>query len=140
MARPSTCPGPLAQSLSEATMAQTFSVPTHPYYPQDADIPDYVPNSGSVVELMLRFGSLLSITILTALWIATRFNPKLVLSDKLVLGWFVLCKSWKAWWCLTLLDLAIFADMLAQAERFTAFSRVCVPGGRERHLDLAHEN
>lgn len=74
-------------------MAQTFSVPSHPYYPLDADIADYVPNAGSVVELMVRFGSLLGITIFTALWVATQHNPKLRLSDKLIFGWFVLCES-----------------------------------------------
>ncbi|KAK7733889.1 hypothetical protein SLS53_008039 [Cytospora paraplurivora] len=71
-------------------MAQTFSVPAHAYYPRDAYIPDYVPNASSVAELIVRFGSLLGITIFTALWIATRFNPRLGLTDKLVFGWFVL--------------------------------------------------
>lgn len=72
-------------------MAQTFSVPAHPYYPQDAEIPDYAPNASSVTELMVRFGSLLGITIFTAVSVATRFNPKLRLLEKFVLGWFVLC-------------------------------------------------
>lgn len=71
---------------------QTFSIPTHPYYPQDAYIPDYVPNTSSLVELMIQFGSLLAITIFTALWFATKLNPRLTLVDKFVLGWFTLCK------------------------------------------------
>ncbi|KUI60758.1 3-beta-hydroxysteroid-Delta(8),Delta(7)-isomerase [Cytospora mali] len=72
-------------------MAQTFSISEHPYYPQYAEIPDYVPNTSSVIELMMRFGCFLTITIVTALWIATRFNANLRLFDKLVFGWFVLC-------------------------------------------------
>lgn len=64
----------------------------HPYYPQDAHIPGYTPNTSSLNELLVRFAGLLSITILTALWLATRLNPKLSVAEKFVLGWFVLCE------------------------------------------------
>lgn len=74
-------------------MVQTFSVPGHPYFPPDADIPHYIPNASPVQELLVRFASLLGITIFTALWLATRFNPHMRSSDKFVLGWFILCKS-----------------------------------------------
>lgn len=74
-------------------MVQTFSVPGHPYFPPDADIPHYIPNASSLNELIVRFASLLSITIFTALWLATRFNSQLTRGDKFVLGWFVLCES-----------------------------------------------
>lgn len=74
-------------------MVQTFSVPGHPYFPPDADIPHYIPNASSVQELLVRFASLLGITIFTALWLATRFNPQMRLSEKFVFGWFILCKS-----------------------------------------------
>lgn len=74
-------------------MVQTFSVPGHPYFPPDADIPHYIPNASSLNELLVRFASLLSITIFTALWLATRFNSRLTRGDKFVLGWFVLCES-----------------------------------------------
>ncbi|ROW12487.1 hypothetical protein VMCG_00719 [Cytospora schulzeri] len=84
-------PSSLIDIETEPETDQTLAVPPHPYHPQDADIPDYIPNASSVAELMVRFGSLLGITILTAVWIATKFNPKLKLSDKSVLGWFVLC-------------------------------------------------
>lgn len=80
-----------ASSLDESEIAQTLTQPAHPYYPQDAEIPGYIPNASSVTELMVRFGSLLGIAILTAIWIASRFNPKLRLPEKFVLGWFVLC-------------------------------------------------
>ncbi|KAF3770513.1 Emopamil-binding protein [Cryphonectria parasitica EP155] len=74
-------------------MAQVFGIPPHPYYPQDAHIPNYVPNTSSLIELLVRLASLLSITVFTALWLATRFNPRLSLVDKTVFGWFVLCGS-----------------------------------------------
>lgn len=74
-------------------MVQTFSVPAHPYFPPDAEIPHYIPNASSVHELLVRFASLLCITIFTALWLATRLNPHMRSSDKLILGWSVLCKS-----------------------------------------------
>lgn len=73
-------------------MAQVFVVSPHPYYPQDAQIPEYAPNTSSLSELLVRFGGVLSITISTALWLAARLNPRLSLADKLLLGWFVLCK------------------------------------------------
>ncbi|ROV95054.1 hypothetical protein VPNG_09478 [Cytospora leucostoma] len=67
-------------------MGQTNSVQAHSYYPRDAYIPDYVANVSSVPQLMASFGGLLGITISTALWVATRFNPRLGLTDKLVFG------------------------------------------------------
>lgn len=72
---------------------QTFAVSTHPYYPLNAHIPDYSANVSSVDELLLRFGSLLSLSIFTALWLASKWNPKLTTGDRLVAGWYVLCKS-----------------------------------------------
>ncbi|KAJ4392127.1 hypothetical protein N0V93_005749 [Gnomoniopsis smithogilvyi] len=72
-------------------MAQPPSSSPHPYYPENARIPGYVPNSSSVSELIIRFGSGLSITIITAVWLATRFNPRLSRADRSVLAWFVLC-------------------------------------------------
>ena len=73
-------------------MVKTFSVRGYLYFPPDADIPHYIPNASSLNELLVRFASLLSITIFTALWLAARFNPQLRPYDKFVLGWFVLCE------------------------------------------------
>lgn len=73
-------------------MAQQSALPPHPYYPENAHIPGYVPNTSSLTELLVRSGSILSITIITAVWLATRFNPRLSLADRFVLGWFVQCK------------------------------------------------
>lgn len=74
-------------------MVQTFSVPAHPYFPPDADVLHYIPNASSLNELLARFASLLSITIFTALWLATRCNAHMRPSEKFILGWFVLCES-----------------------------------------------
>lgn len=75
-----------------AAMTQTFGIEPHPYYPEDAYIPGYVPNESALGELLLRSGAVLSITIITAVWLATSFNRRLSLADKFIFGWFVLCK------------------------------------------------
>ncbi|KAK7726520.1 hypothetical protein SLS63_007681 [Diaporthe eres] len=54
------------------------------------NVPHYIPNASSLNELLVRFASLLSITIFTALWLATRFNANMRPSDKLIFGYFVL--------------------------------------------------
>lgn len=71
---------------------QTFAVPTHPYYPLNARIPDYVPNINTITQLSVQFASLLALTIFTALWLATRWNPRLTKGDQVITGWYVLCK------------------------------------------------
>lgn len=64
----------------------------HPYYPQDAHIQGYVPNTSSLGELAVQFAGLLTLTVVTAVWLATRLNPRLSLAERSVLGWFVLCQ------------------------------------------------
>lgn len=73
-------------------MAQAFADASHPYFPQNAQIPTYVPNTSSLGELLVRSGSILSVTIITAVWVACRFSPRLPLADKFVYGWFILCE------------------------------------------------
>lgn len=75
-----------------AAMAQAFAYGSHPYDPQNAHIPGYAPNTSSLSELLVRSGGILSVSIITAVWLATRFNPRLSLADKSVLSWFLLCK------------------------------------------------
>lgn len=70
---------------------QTFVVPTHPYYPLDAHIPDYAANVSSLTELSVQFATLLALTIATALWLATRCNPNLPAGDQFIIGWYTLC-------------------------------------------------
>lgn len=74
-------------------MAQIFSTSSHPYYPQDANIPGYLPNTSSLSDLSYRFAGLLGLTVLTAVLLATSLNPKLSRTEKSILGWFVLCTS-----------------------------------------------
>lgn len=71
---------------------QTFAVPIHPYYPWNAHIPDYVANTNSVAELLVRFAGLLILSIFTALWLATRCNPPMTAGDKAITGWYILCQ------------------------------------------------
>lgn len=71
---------------------QTFILPTHPYYPPNAHIPDYVANVSSVAELLVRFGTLLALSILPPLWLASRWNPRLTTSDQAITAWFILCE------------------------------------------------
>lgn len=107
-------------------MVQTFSVPGHPYFPPDADIPHYIPNASPVQELLVRFASLLGITIFTALWLATRFNPHMRSSDKFVLGWFILCGSlhcfFEGYFVLNHAHLASSNDLFAQLWKEYALS------------------
>lgn len=74
-----------------AVTAKMFASP-HPYYPRSARIQGYAPNTLSLGDLAIRFAGLLTITIVTAVWLARRLNPRLSLAEKSVLGWFVLCK------------------------------------------------
>ncbi|KAH8782701.1 Emopamil binding protein-domain-containing protein [Diaporthe sp. PMI_573] len=107
-------------------MVQTFSAPAHPYFPLDADIPHYIPNASSVHELLARFASLLSITIFTALWLATRFNSQLRTSDKFIFGWFILCGSlhcfFEGYFVLNHAKLASSNDLFAQLWKEYALS------------------
>lgn len=116
-------------------MVQTFSVPGHPYFPPDADIPHYIPSASSLNELLVRFASLLSITIFTALWLAARFNPQLRPSDKFVFGWFVLCEFVIE---LLVLDLCHRANLRMKVARCTASLKVC--GQAERVTMIQNGN
>lgn len=73
-------------------MAQAFTAASHPYYPPNAQIKGYVPNTSPLGELLVRSGLILGVTVISALWLATRFNPRLSLADKCVYGWFLLCE------------------------------------------------
>ncbi|KAK2604320.1 hypothetical protein N8I77_007262 [Diaporthe amygdali] len=107
-------------------MVQTFSEPAHPYFPSNADIPHYIPNASSLNELLVRFVSLLGITIFTALWLATRFNSRMRPSEKFVLGWFVLCGSlhcfFEGYFVMTHAKLASSQDLFAQLWKEYALS------------------
>lgn len=72
--------------------AQAFVVAPHPYYPEDAYIAGYVPNTSPLTELIVQAASILIVTIVTAGGLAKWLNPRLNSADSLVLCWFVLCE------------------------------------------------
>lgn len=115
-------------------MVQTFVVAPHPYYPQNVHIPGYVPNTSSLGELLVRFGGILSITVITALWLATTSNPRLARADKAVLSWFVLCE----WSTLAPGHVGGQVTNMKQAGRFTASLKVCHPIMHARCLGRPH--
>ncbi|RUS24132.1 Emopamil binding protein-domain-containing protein [Jimgerdemannia flammicorona] len=70
-----------------------MSVSQHPYYPQELDLPHYVPNTLSLLNLLSGFGGVMSI-----LWISTWFlggaSPYVrasATSERFILMWFVMC-------------------------------------------------
>ncbi|KAK0630788.1 Emopamil-binding protein [Bombardia bombarda] len=63
----------------------------HPYYPQHVAIPNYVPNTTSLIVALGVFGAIIGSVVLAALVLTRQFNPKLQRGDQLVLSWFVLC-------------------------------------------------
>ncbi|RKU42267.1 hypothetical protein DL546_005059 [Coniochaeta pulveracea] len=64
---------------------------THPYYPEDASIPSFAPNTAPIPVLLGTFGGLIAVVVLTSLSIAKRLDSRLSTYDQLVFCWFVLC-------------------------------------------------
>lgn len=66
---------------------------SHPYYPVDARINDYVPNETSVLGLLSTASvgatALLGATLLLSIWA----RPNLRKADRIAILWFVLCMS-----------------------------------------------
>lgn len=67
--------------------------PGHPYFPLDAVIPDYLPNTTGVFELIATFGAIVSAIIGLAVWQTTRTRKPVRPIDQFAVGWFALCKS-----------------------------------------------
>ncbi|KAJ0108690.1 hypothetical protein J7T55_015124 [Diaporthe amygdali] len=104
------------------TLAAPGGARTNP----NPDIPHYIPNASSLNELLVRFVSLLGITISTALWLATRFKSHMRPFDKIVLGWFVLCGSlhcfFEGYFVINHTKLASLQDLFAQLWKEYALS------------------
>ena len=67
--------------------------PGHPYFPMDAVIPGYLPNTTGVFELIATFGAIVSAVIGLAVWQTTRTRKPVRPIDQFAVGWFALCKS-----------------------------------------------
>lgn len=65
----------------------------HPYFPVDAVIPGYLPNSTPVAELIVTFGSIVGAVIGLTLWQTTRTAKPVRPIDKFAAAWFALCRS-----------------------------------------------
>ncbi|EWG46625.1 hypothetical protein FVEG_07039 [Fusarium verticillioides 7600] len=63
----------------------------HPYFPVDAVIPGYLPNSTPVAELIVTFGAIVGSVIGLTLWQTTRTAKPVRPIDKFAAAWFALC-------------------------------------------------
>ncbi|KAF4969680.1 hypothetical protein FSARC_3126 [Fusarium sarcochroum] len=63
----------------------------HPYFPVDAVIPGYLPNSTGVVELIGTFAAIVGAVIGFALWQTTRSEKPVRPIDQFAAAWFALC-------------------------------------------------
>ena len=64
----------------------------HQYYPPSVHIPNFIPNTQPVFELLPTLGGLSTGVILVALTFARRSNPQLRFIDGFAVSWFALCK------------------------------------------------
>ncbi|KAF4457630.1 putative emopamil-binding protein (phenylalkylamine Ca2+ antagonist binding protein) [Fusarium austroafricanum] len=71
-------------------MADPTSV-AHPYFPVDAVIPGYTPNSTPVVELISTFGAIVGAVVGVTIWQTTRPPKPIRLIDQFAAAWFALC-------------------------------------------------
>ncbi|KLO88371.1 putative emopamil-binding protein (phenylalkylamine Ca2+ antagonist binding protein) [Fusarium fujikuroi] len=63
----------------------------HPYFPVDAVIPGYLPNSRPVAELIVTFGAIVGAVIGLTLWQTTRTAKPVRPIDKFAAAWLALC-------------------------------------------------
>lgn len=69
------------------------SARSHPYYPVDARIIDYVPNETSVLGLLSSASVGATALLGGTLLLSNRARPKLKKVDRAAILWFVLCMS-----------------------------------------------
>ncbi|KAJ5819133.1 hypothetical protein N7474_004724 [Penicillium riverlandense] len=64
--------------------------PSHPYYPLDAAIEGYVPNTTPVLELLISAGGACLILLSTTFALISYVRPTLRMADRIAILWFVL--------------------------------------------------
>ena len=79
-------------------MADQKPAGQHRYFPPDALIPGYTPNSSPLLVILAAFGGVVGSFILGSITLAKWHNPGLKRRDQLTIGWFALCE----WLILTL--------------------------------------
>ncbi|KAJ9165530.1 EBP-domain-containing protein [Coniochaeta hoffmannii] len=65
--------------------------PSHPYFPQDAIIPDYEPNTSSLEVVIRSFVGLVLAFVAAGLYLGKRANPRLGMDELGAMAWFLLC-------------------------------------------------
>ena len=66
--------------------------PSHPYFPQDAVIPGYTPNTMSIPVILGAFNAFAGTSVVGSVALAKWSNPSLKRADLFVVGWFALCE------------------------------------------------
>ncbi|CAG7563009.1 unnamed protein product [Fusarium equiseti] len=79
-----------AQGYEMADPITSVPEPGHPYFPMDAVIPGYLPNTTGVFELIATFGAVVSAVIGLAVWQTTRTRKPVRPIDQFAVGWFAL--------------------------------------------------
>lgn len=71
------------------------SAVSHPYYPQDLLLSNYVPNDLGLAHLLVGFSCGVFVLAGLAILLPKRFKPRLSLADRSLVVWFVLsaCSS-----------------------------------------------
>jgi cholestenol delta-isomerase len=64
----------------------------HPYFPQEAVIPGYAPNTIPLPVILGIFGTFTGAFVLGCVMIATGYSPALKRADRLTVAWFTLCE------------------------------------------------
>ncbi|KAF4951823.1 hypothetical protein FGADI_7193 [Fusarium gaditjirri] len=73
------------------SQSSTMANLKHPYFPVDAVIPDYLPNSTPVAELIATFGAIVGTVIGLAIWQTARTAKPVRHIDQFAAAWFALC-------------------------------------------------
>ena len=66
--------------------------PSHPYFPQDAIIPGYAPNTTPIPVILGAFNLLVGASVVGSVALAKWSNPSLKRADQFIVGWFSLCQ------------------------------------------------
>ncbi|KAI6375749.1 hypothetical protein MCOR25_002909 [Pyricularia grisea] len=69
---------------------QAAVISQHPYFPEDAYIPDFVPNDKSLTDLVLPFAGTITCVLAASVILSKRINPGICLTDLCQICWFVL--------------------------------------------------
>jgi hypothetical protein len=71
-------------------MSQAASI-SHPYFPQDAVISNYAPNTASLGAILREFVGLIVVFVASGLYVGKRISPSLRTRELMAMAWFLLC-------------------------------------------------